>query len=147
MFGGRPVRRLHTATEMEPAQRIVKHSCQKSLLQGRAVKDAIWRAPAFARKGSRRHGRQPFQGRSGDEPYFLRLKPVGFDFDQNTEFVEDARCVGGNLQAGADFAKLRRLFENVATDTMAGERKARRQTCHPGSDDGGGLDGHGLADR
>ncbi|MNT43453.1 hypothetical protein D3C72_1799260 [compost metagenome] len=65
------------------------------------------------------------------------------DLVESAEFGKDSRGIGGDLQAGADLGELRGLLEDVAAYAVARQGKRGRETRHPGSDDGGGLDRHG----
>ena len=56
-------------------------------------------------------------------------------FVAKTERNQDSAGVRGNLQAGADLAEARRLFDNIDVVTVAGEGEGGRQPANAGTDD------------
>ena len=51
-----------------------------------------------------------------------------------SEAIQDARCVGAYLNAGADFVQLRGLLEDLDVDPGANQRERRRQASDSAPD-------------
>ena len=56
-----------------------------------------------------------------------------FEAVADVERVENARCVGGQLDAGADIAEPVRLFGNDDPVALANKRQRCRQSTNPGT--------------
>jgi hypothetical protein len=57
------------------------------------------------------------------------------DLRERAERIQDARCIGCDLQPCADFPELRRLLHDVARDAPRREREGRGQSAETAADD------------
>ena len=124
----------NTNASMAEMNKLRRHRGGEHRQQIRAMKMIVGRAEKPHAFVAERRLHQDAAVVPADEFERKRPHPDPLERFAQSEAVQDARCVGAYLNAGADFVQLRGLLEDLDVEPGAGKRERRRQASDSAPD-------------